>query len=206
MVHIFPSNPPKQYPETYYNRKGFHSLNAQLTVNADMYVTNIYTGWPGSVHDSKVFNNSDFLKYLQNVPDQFVFFGDAAYPCQRNLIVPFKGPNLTNEQKRFNYCHSATRMVVERAIGLLKGRFRRLMYYVDMRNIKDIIECILAACVIHNIALMNDVFQDIQELIEDGLHAEGENDDRVNDAPRGNVCVQGQARREQMVIECNNLN
>ena len=48
------------------------------------------------------------------------------------MITPFKDHgNLTPQQLRFNFIHSSTRMVIERAFSLLKGRFRRLKY-LDM--------------------------------------------------------------------------
>ena len=62
------------------------------------------------------------------------------------MITPFKDRgNLTPQQPRFNFIHSSTRMVIERAFSLLKGRFRRLKY-LDMLRIQDIPTVIIAAC------------------------------------------------------------
>jgi len=42
----------------YFNRKDFYSIILQAVVREDMRFTNIYVGWPGKVHDAKVFRNS----------------------------------------------------------------------------------------------------------------------------------------------------
>ena len=59
-------------------------------------------------------------------------------------------------------------MVIEHAFGLLKGRFRRLGHFENL-NIKLIVKCIMAACVLHNMCLLeNDLIEiDIQTDTED---------------------------------------
>ena len=52
----------------------------------------------------------------------------------------------------FNETLSGARSVIERAFGLLKGRFRRLKS-LDMSNVERIPHVILACCVLHNICL-----------------------------------------------------
>ena len=46
----------------YYNRKGFHSVLLQGTVNHFGLFTDIYVGRPGRVHDARVFSNSILFK------------------------------------------------------------------------------------------------------------------------------------------------
>ena len=53
--------------------------------------------------------------------------GDAAYPLSSFMMTPFRAVgNLSNAQKLFNRKVSSIRQTVERTIGHLKGRFRRL--------------------------------------------------------------------------------
>ena len=49
---------PEQSPEDYINRKGFHSLILQGLVDSDYRFLDICVGWPGKVHDARVFKNS----------------------------------------------------------------------------------------------------------------------------------------------------
>nr|CAH7750834.1 unnamed protein product [Callosobruchus chinensis] len=34
---------------------GYHSINVQATCNADEWFTSVDASWPGSVHDSRIF-------------------------------------------------------------------------------------------------------------------------------------------------------
>lgn len=45
--------------EVYRNRKSFFSINCQVTCNADLKFINVVASWPGSAHDSTIFNNSN---------------------------------------------------------------------------------------------------------------------------------------------------
>ena len=54
---------------------------------------------------------------------------DKTYPLTTWLITPFKpnpGMRLTTDYVMFNTHHSKTRVVVERAFGILKERFQEL--------------------------------------------------------------------------------
>ena len=46
---------PEQCPDDYINRKGFHSLILQGLVDCDYRFLDICVGWPGKVHDARVF-------------------------------------------------------------------------------------------------------------------------------------------------------
>ena len=56
-THI-PIRKPKDRGIDYYNRKDFYSVVLQAVVNDKLEFIDIYTGWPGKVHDACVFRNS----------------------------------------------------------------------------------------------------------------------------------------------------
>ena len=56
-THI-PIQAPIHDHEAYINKKGFHSVILQAVCDDRMFFTDIYAGWPGSVHDARVFSNS----------------------------------------------------------------------------------------------------------------------------------------------------
>ena len=66
---------------------------------------------------------------------------------------------------RYNYIHSSIRTTIERAFGLLKGRFRRLKY-LDQENVETMTNTIAAACCLHNICIMQ---EDIDEYFEQNV-------------------------------------
>ena len=56
---------PEENSTDYYNRKGFHSIIMQAVVDHRGIFTDISIGWPGRVHDARVFANSDLFLRVQ---------------------------------------------------------------------------------------------------------------------------------------------
>ena len=54
----FPVCAPLLNHTDYYNRKGNYSVNMQAVVDNQYRFLDIYVGWPGSVHDTRVFAHS----------------------------------------------------------------------------------------------------------------------------------------------------
>ena len=165
--HI-PIKAPQICPENYINRKGFYSIILQAVCDDQMLFTDAYVGWPGSVHDARVFDNSDLLRGIENNPDAYVqgnshIIGDSAYGQSKFMMTPFRdNGHLTVAQRKYNKYHSSTRMVIERAFGHLKGRFRRLKYLdVEVTNVPLIV---MAACLLHNLCIIHE--DDVEEFIE----------------------------------------
>ncbi|EZA54268.1 hypothetical protein X777_06142 [Ooceraea biroi] len=67
--------------------------------------------------------------------DNTHLIADSAYTLQKHIMVPYRNNgHLTNEARRYNHVLSRTRMIIEKAIGLLKGRwrsFRQITYAED---------------------------------------------------------------------------
>lgn len=151
--HI-PIKAPSIEPAAYINKKGFHSVVLQAVVDSRLFFMDCYAGWPGSVHDARVFRNSPLFSYGPSCCSARRFIiGDAAYPLLSWLIVPYRdNGRLSHVQRNL---HAATRCVVERAFALLKRRFRRLKY-LDMKHMEDMMLVILTCCTFRNICLQND--------------------------------------------------
>ena len=45
----------------HYNRKGFYSIVVQAIVDHEYLFRNICVGWPGSIHDARIFSNSNIF-------------------------------------------------------------------------------------------------------------------------------------------------
>ncbi|XP_066590599.1 putative nuclease HARBI1 [Prorops nasuta] len=160
---------PKNYPEAYINRKGHYSIHLQAVCDHKCRFLHCYTGHAGSVHDQRVFRQSEIDNYLvdnNKFPDNSHLLGDSAYKLHKNLLTTYKdNGHLTLRQKNYNFCHSSARMALERAFGLLKGRFRCLLTTFAMNRVDLIPSHIMACCVLHNICLLKDDFLD-NEAIE----------------------------------------
>ncbi|XP_015123894.1 putative nuclease HARBI1 [Diachasma alloeum] len=150
---------PKVDPQSYINRKGVHSIQLQVVCNDRLEFIHCYAGLPGSVHDMRVFMYSGLQQRCNDeyFPEDTHLLGDSAYALQTNLMVPYRNDgHLTIEQVYFNRTLSGTRMMVERAIGLMKARWRYFLDKLPMRRTDLIPYYILAVCILHNICLKNE--------------------------------------------------
>ena len=72
----------------------------------------------------------------------------------RWLITSYRdNGRLTVGQQRFNRTLSSIRQTIERAIGLLKGRWRKLLF-LDHFDLELEVDVTIAACVLHNFCLL----------------------------------------------------
>ena len=149
------------YGENYINRKGFPSIVLQAVCDHKMRFTDCYVGWPGSVHDARVFDNSDLLARIRDdpagmVPDGTFMVGDAAYKLETFMMTPYKNTgHFTQLQRTYNYSQSATRTVIERSFAMLKSRFARLKM-VEMSDLCAMTNFVIAVCTLHNFCIAED--------------------------------------------------
>lgn len=63
------------------------------------YITCLFR-WPGSVHDSTIFDNSFIrAKFENNEFGKTFLLGDGGYPCRSYLLTPLLNPRTEAEQK-----------------------------------------------------------------------------------------------------------
>lgn len=140
--------------------------------DSEMHFIDVFCGWPDSVHDSRVLKNSPIYSKIENNSDEMFpsnthLLGDSAYGLRNWLMTPFKEfGNLSRNQKRYNFLHSSTRMMIEIEFGALKGRFRRHKF-LDMLDMKKADKVSLSCCVLH--ALCFSPNDDMSEYIEGGV-------------------------------------
>ncbi|XP_062510047.1 putative nuclease HARBI1 [Corticium candelabrum] len=193
---------PSQHQTDYINRKGFHSIVLQAVCDNRMLFTDCFVGWPGSVHDSRVYRNSPLFqaaesRYSNIFPMDSFLVGDAAYPLSKWTLTPFRDTgNLSEKVKYYNFAQSSTRIVIEQAFAALKGRFRRLKY-IDMDSTSVISDVVLTACTFHNVCILGeDNLEDFIEDIEDGR--------QIHDADnyaRVQIDTEGKRKRQTIADE-----
>ena len=157
----------------YVNRKGYHSIVMQAVVDCKYLFRDIVVGWPGSVHDARIFSNSNLYRKgnenelfpsnlsqrLQGCEIQPLLLGDPAYPLLPWLIKAYpENVNTPNIERNFNYRLSRARMTVENTFGRWKGRFQKFLKRVDMQ-VQTLVTVVAASCILHNICeLQNNSF------------------------------------------------
>ena len=133
MVHTFQCAPTLNHTD-YYNRKGWYSIIIQAVVDHNYIFRDVCIGWPGSVHDARVFANSTLChkatsqKILSGHSKQIMgcdipafLVGDSGYPLLTWLMKAYAhNTSLTRAQRTYNYRLSRARIVVENAFGRLK--------------------------------------------------------------------------------------
>jgi nuclease HARBI1 len=83
-THI-PIRRPSSNPEAevFRCRKGFFSINTQVVAGPDYKFYNVVSRWPGSTHDSRIFNNSNLKTCFEDNILSGILLGDSGYPCTR---------------------------------------------------------------------------------------------------------------------------
>ncbi|KAL0536142.1 hypothetical protein IC582_025076 [Cucumis melo] len=122
----------------------------------------VLAGWKGSAADSQILRDAISQENGLQVPKGYYYLCDAGYPNAEGFLAPYRGHRYhlqewrgaanapTNAKEYFNMKHSSTRNVIERAFGVLKGRWailRGKSYYPLQ------VQCltILACALLHNL-------------------------------------------------------
>lgn len=126
--------------------------------------TNVFFGWPGSTHDARVWDNSQLGQRLSNgtliLPEKYHLLGDMAYPLCTYLMTPYRDDGTLNRNKsKFNSKLSSTRIVIEQAFSLLKGRFRRLKF-LEIYNLDNAKYIVISAVILHNLIIDSNTDKD----------------------------------------------
>ena len=112
---------PSDHEYLYVNRKGYHSINVQIACDASYRIINLVARWPGSTHDARILRESMLYQDFEAGRVNGLLLGDSGYPLKRWLMTPILAPR-TEQDRRYNSIHAATRSIVERCIGVLKRR------------------------------------------------------------------------------------
>lgn len=105
--------------------------------------------WPGSAHDSNIFNNSRICSRFENGEfKDYVILGDGGYGLKPYLMTPLANPQSRGE-KLYNESQIRTRNVIERTFGVMKRRFPILSLGIRL-NVKTVMNIVVACAVLHN--------------------------------------------------------
>lgn len=147
-------------PDSYLSRKQRYSLKAQVICDWKLRIRHLVLGYPGSVHDSRIFNNCP-LSLMPTVffsGDEYIL-GDSAYKLSTTVITPYR-VNSTSEgsassRNTFNKELGKYRVRIENCIGLLKERFYSLkelkIRIKEKEDIEFACNWILVCGILHNI-------------------------------------------------------
>ena len=129
-------------------------MNVQATTNSNLEITDIVARWPGSAHDSTIFNNSRLRgTFEEQTYGDALILGDSGYPIKSYLMTPLLHPRTPAEQL-YNESHIRTRNLIERLFGIWKRRFPILSLGLRFQ-LNKVMQVIVATAVLHNISRQN---------------------------------------------------
>ncbi|XP_031328081.1 putative nuclease HARBI1 [Photinus pyralis] len=150
-THIRIQSPGGDDAEVFRNRKSYHSINVQGVTDARLNFVDIVVRWPGSAHDTTIFNSSRLKARFENGSyPNCLLLGDSGYPVKSYLLTPLLHPNGQQEQL-YNESHIRTRGVVEKLFGVWKRRFPVNAYGCRLKLDTTLI-VIVATAILHNVA------------------------------------------------------
>uniref|UniRef100_A0A0P4VXD6 DDE Tnp4 domain-containing protein n=1 Tax=Scylla olivacea TaxID=85551 RepID=A0A0P4VXD6_SCYOL len=100
-------SPGGDHAELYRSRKGRFAINVMGICDYNLVFRNIICSWPGSVHDSRVFDNSRVCHLLEEGNYSGYLLGDSGYPCRKYLLTPLLSPT-TEKERKYNIAHIKT--------------------------------------------------------------------------------------------------
>ncbi|XP_033971714.1 protein ALP1-like [Trematomus bernacchii] len=164
--HIRIKTPPGPSGQDYINRKLFPSIQLQAVCDGKGKFLQTFVGFPGSVHDTRVLKTSTLYKEALYPPPGYFIVGDGGYPCivhPITVVTPYREPLQGRVQSHFNGCHAKARSIIERAFGILKGRWRCLLSKALEVNHTFVPAVVTACCVLHNLSITADMTQLLEE-------------------------------------------
>ncbi|XP_050092308.1 putative nuclease HARBI1 [Anopheles aquasalis] len=154
-THVKIHNPGKDRNRAYRNEKGFYSLNVLLACDHELVFRSVEAKYPGSYKDGFIWNISALR---QKMYEDFErggrprLVGDAAFPQNQIVLTPYQNAVAGSREQLYNQRHKEATRFIERAIGLLKSRFRCLLGTKELYYVPEKATTIVNACVaLHNI-------------------------------------------------------
>ncbi|XP_064653070.1 uncharacterized protein LOC135503424 [Lineus longissimus] len=158
---------PRQICRPKYNQRAcfsghkiYHCIKFQSVVAPNGLIANLFGPVEGRRHDSAMLRMSNLIQDLEEVDFRMndedrtpmCVHGDPAYPLRDQLIGPFRGAVLTDDQKRFNKRMSSVRESVEWQFGKIVKDFafldfeKNLKLYLQPVEKLYIVGALLANC------------------------------------------------------------
>jgi hypothetical protein len=161
--HIW-KNCPMRLAGQHQDRHGNKSLVLEAIADPHLYLWYIFFGEPGSMNDINTLNKSSIVgsiltqQFDTKIPnyvingttrDYMYFLADGIYP-NWSIFAKTIGDPRNFLQKKYSRRHEYVRKDVERAFGVLVGRFQYLKYPIHQHYLVDICNCLYTCIIFHN--------------------------------------------------------
>lgn len=151
----------------FWNRKGYHALNAQAVCDAYCRFTSFECMWPGSTNDITAYRQSAlYVEQMAQLPPEYFLALDEAYKSIKDgqHLTPFSGsdiecadskgmPEVADAMRAFNKLFCSDRITIERAFGQLVRRWGVLWSALPRRRLREIALLLRVAVKLHNLCV-----------------------------------------------------
>jgi Plant transposon protein len=173
-MHTRWKNCPVGWQGSYKGQKGYPSIVLEAVCDHHCFFWHLEYGHAGTNNDVNILHASDFYSSFldgrfeelekdvvpftignQSFNKMFVLV-DGAYPKFDRFVKPMKFPILP-EQKRFKEWQAAARKDIERAFGILQGKFQAVVRPIqiwDINHVSTMVKCCLC---LHNMCVSDRV-------------------------------------------------
>ncbi|KAL0002352.1 hypothetical protein SO802_016133 [Lithocarpus litseifolius] len=160
--------PPTEKTQPHRSCKSTITTKVMCACDHDMKFTYVHSGWEGSAHNSKVFEEAikDPKHGFPWPPEGSYYLVDSEYPIGASFLPPHKTTQYHAQEFRrsnrqpalgkelFNYRHSSLRMVIGRCFGVLKARFPILSCMANYKQSRQRL-VVSTCCALHNFICIN---------------------------------------------------
>ena len=183
-------------------------MHCLIFCDDEMRILDYIVGWPGSVHDNRVWSTTDqYLRYHDFFSRLQYILADSAFTTSIHCISAFKRLRgvhcLPDDQLLFNTLLAKARIKIEHCIGLLKNRFPCLR---GMRNIirnaislKRIIDRVTVCIILHNLLIDSSYPEEWENGYQEDLEEEDVEYEYEEQFVPINVEGNGRCRRNEMM-------
>ncbi|XXQ32282.1 DDE Tnp4 domain-containing protein [Plasmodiophora brassicae] len=167
---------PVAWQGQYLDKDGQFSVIMEAIATMDLWIWHAYVGLPGANNDINVVDRSPLVNdLLQGVGphcdfrangrehSMAYFLVDGIYPRWKCFLQSIQQPQGL-KRKLYAAWHEAIRKDVERAFGVLKGRFAMLSNPCRLFDVDTIITMVLACVILHNMIIEDERDADEYEL------------------------------------------
>lgn len=161
-------------------------MNIQTICSFDLKILDIVARFPGSTHDSHIFNHSKIAQLFEcgRFKDK-ILLGDGGYGLKEYLMTPLRNP-MSDAEKLYNESQIRTRNTVERQYGVWKRRFPCLAVGMSLKP-ETVVTVITACAVLHNFCVGRNIHvPDDTNMLTLGWIAEAEHLMHQRDSQIGN--------------------
>lgn len=143
---------------SFWSRNKQYSIKVQGVGDYRKILRHVVIGWPGSVHDAKIFRQSKLATHPQEFFSGMEYLAaDSAYTLTERVITPFRSNSSTlssAQRAKFNKFFSSKRVRIEHIFGILKQIFCSLMclgIHVSRVSYEFVCVWIRVCCILYNI-------------------------------------------------------